>query len=348
MQILQHRGLDELYAKRVSGNGISRDFSPEFIERLAMDDRRPPMLRSLALRWLTDVDISPHYDQLLRLAQVSEPVLQLEALRRLGTSKRSESIEAVRRVAFDRGQTAAARTEAVLLLAHHADGSLLPLLDDPVETVRVEAARSLRTAARDSSVRVALDRKLAALRRDEANERIVNQLEFLQGAESVARPTTVEGWQTLLAGGGDVDAGRRVFFSTNSACNACHVAEGRGGVLGTGFSTMPFGPDLSVIGRTATRQQLIESIVAPSSDIAPEMQGWMVRKKSGEVLTGRQIDQAVRHIQLIMIDGKEHDIPREEIASWGAMETSLMPVGLPAGMAIEEFRDLVAYLQSLK
>jgi putative heme-binding domain-containing protein len=139
-----------------------------------------------------------------------------------------------------------------------------------------------------------------------------------------------------------------VFFSSNSACNACHVAEGRGGVLGTGFSTMPFGPDLSVIGRTASRQQLIESIVAPSNNVAPEMQGWVVKKRSGEVLTGRQIDQEARHIQLIMIDGKEHGIPRADIASWGAMDVSLMPPGLPSGMAIEEFRDLVAYLESLK
>jgi putative heme-binding domain-containing protein len=111
---------------------------------------------------------------------------------------------------------------------------------------------------------------------------------------------------------------------------------------------MPFGPDLSLIGRTANRQQLIESIVVPSNSIAPEMQGWVVRKQSGEVLTGRQIDQESQFIQLIMIDGKEHNIPRQEIASWGAMEVSLMPIGLSSHMAIEEFRDLLAYLESRK
>ena len=148
------------------------------------------------------------------------------------------------------------------------------------------------------------------MRGDAASAKLVNQLEFVLGSES-GRPDSVEGWQKLLASGGDVEAGRRVFFSSNSACNTCHVAEGRGGVLGTGFSTMPFGPDLSVIGRTANRQQIIESIVAPSRNIAPEMQGWMVRKKSGEVLTGRQIDQEARNIQLILLDGKEHNIPRD-------------------------------------
>jgi putative membrane-bound dehydrogenase-like protein len=348
MQILQHAGLRELYAKETSGHAISRDLSPAFIERLSMDERRPAMLRALALRWIADVDASAHYEKLLQLARSGESALQLEALRRLATSKRTESVTTLREVAFAREQPAAVRAEALLSLASSADASLRPLLDDPDPVVRLEAARTLRVAARKPEVRAALKKKLDSVHADAANAQLVSQLAFMLGTESAPRPDTVEGWQKLLATGGDIDAGRRVFFSSNSACNACHVAEGRGGVLGTGFSTMPFGPDLSVIGRTANRQQLIESIVAPSNSVAPEMQGWIVKKKSGEVLTGRQIDQEARHIQLIMIDGKEYNIPRQEIASWGAMDVSLMPVGLPSGMAIEEFRDLLAYLESLK
>jgi putative membrane-bound dehydrogenase-like protein len=348
MQILQHQGLKDLYARQAPAFGISRDLSPEFIERLAMDQRRPAVLRALALRWFSDVDKSPRYAELLQLARKAEPVLRLEALRRLAASTRPESIATLREVALDRNQQGAARAEAVLSLAASADASLLPLLDDPEPSVRLEAARTLRAAVREPAVRTALTAKLDAVRHDPAHARLADQLEFALGRESVARPATVAEWQKLLATGGDIDAGRRVFFSANSACNTCHVAEGRGGVLGTGFSNMPFGPDLSVVGRTANRSQLIESIVAPSNSVAPEMQGWIVRKKSGEVLTGRQIDQESRYIQLIRIDGKEHNIPREEIASWGAMDVSLMPVGLPSGMAIEEFRDLVAYLESLK
>jgi putative heme-binding domain-containing protein len=111
---------------------------------------------------------------------------------------------------------------------------------------------------------------------------------------------------------------------------------------------MPFGPDLSVIARTADRQQLIESIVAPSRSIAPEMQGWIVITHSGTSVSGRQIDQEANSIQLIMTDGREHDIPRDTIASWGPLKVSLMPENLAAGMAVEEFRDLLAYLESLK
>ncbi|MGQ0635853.1 MAG: PVC-type heme-binding CxxCH protein [Planctomycetaceae bacterium] len=348
MQILQHAGLGELYARQVSGFAIDRNLSPDFLERLSMDESRPPLLRALALRWLTDVDESPHYDKLLKLAGEGDLSLRLEALRRLAPSRRPESATALRQVAFAPQQPADARAEALLSLASSADASLLPLLDDPDPAVQLEAARTLRVAAAMPDVRAALLKKLERVRADAANSRLVSQLAFLLGKEPAPRPETAEGWQKLLATGGDIEAGRRVFFSSNSTCHTCHVAEGRGSVLGAGFAIMPFGPDLSLIGRTANRQQLIESIVAPSNNIAPEMQGWFVEKKSGQVLTGRQVDQEARHIQLIMVDGKEHDIPREEIASWGAMSVSLMPLGLPSSMAIEEFRDLVAYLESLK
>lgn len=348
MQILQHQGLKELYAKQTSGHAINRDLTPAFIEEVAMDERRPGMLRALAMRWMSDIDKSARFGDILRLARSSEPVLQLEALRRLAGSSRPDAVGLLKEVAFDARQPASARTEALLGLSAAADASLLPLLDDRDPAVRLEAARTLRAAVKQEPVRAALQKKLETSRKDPANAKLVSQLKFLLGAEAGPRPMEVAEWQKLLGTGGDIAAGRRVFFSSNSACNTCHAAEGRGGVLGTGFSTMPFGPDLSVIGRTANRSQIVESIVAPSKNIAPEMQGWMVKKKSGEVLTGRQIDQEARNIQLILLDGKEHNIPRAEVASWGAMDVSLMPPGLPSGMATEEFRDLVAYLESLK
>jgi putative heme-binding domain-containing protein len=111
---------------------------------------------------------------------------------------------------------------------------------------------------------------------------------------------------------------------------------------------MPIGPELSVIGRTANRGALINSSVKPSDDIAPEYQGWFVEIKTGEMHTEREIDQENRAIQLIMLDGHEHDFPRKDVESWGALELSLMPEGIPQTMAVEEFRDLLAYLCSLE
>ena len=111
---------------------------------------------------------------------------------------------------------------------------------------------------------------------------------------------------------------------------------------------MPFGPDLSLIARKADREAIIHSIVKPSDFIAPEYQGWYVLTHEGKSIVGREIDQEKNAIQLILLDGREHNIPHEEIESWGAMTNSLMPDNLPESLAIEELRDLVAYLTTLR
>lgn len=338
---------------RGGGGGRGRGAAPsiltsDFFGRLVFDDARPVMLRAMALRWLGDIDDPRIHTNLVRMAREGEPSLRTEAVRRLSASARPEGIEALRAIAFDRTAPAALRTEAILSLASKADASLLPLLDDPAPAVRLEAARAFRGVINQPGLREALGKKLSSIANDRANAKLADELRFLTGSEASARPTTVEGWQTLLATGGDADAGRRVFFSAHSACNSCHVAEGRGGVLGSSFSTMPFGPDLSVIARVADRRKLVESIINPSASIAPEMQGWFIQKRSGEMLTGRQIDQANNAIELIMMDGQLHAIPRADVETWGAMGVSLMPPNLHASMAVEEVRDLVAYLESLK
>src|SRR3712207_8653908 len=48
------------------------------------------------------------------------------------------------------------------------------------------------------------------------------------------------------------------------------------------------GPDLSAIGRSATRAQLLRSILEPSAEVAPEFQAYLVEKDDGRVLSGLQ------------------------------------------------------------
>lgn len=352
VQILQHPGLEELYAKKTSPGAISRQLSPAFIEQLVHNEQRPVMLRALAMRWLPNIEKSANHDLLVRLTQKGDPAIRLEAIRRLADSSRAEAATTLRAIATDRSQPAQIRSEALVSLAGKPHPSLVALLDDPERSVRLEAARTLRGATLNPAVMAAVRKKLAAIQKDPKERKLASQLEFLIDSEKVARPSSLDGWKKLLATGGDAEAGRRVFFSANATCNACHSVEGRGIKLGSGatagFIAMPLGPELSVVARTASREALIHSIVRPSDYIAPEYQGWFVKMKNGEIYTGREIDQGDRAIQLIMLDGHEHDFPRENIESWGALEQSLMPAGLPLAMAVEEFRDLVAYLESLK
>ncbi len=333
-------------------SAFNRKLSPTFIEALVHDEARPDLLRSMAVRWLKDLDTPRNHDFLVKVAQASNPHLQIEAIRRLGDSSHPEAQDTLISIAKDGEQEPEMRAEALVALSGSPDPSLAVLLNDPSPVVQIEAARTLRLSRGHPEVQQAFERKLRSIPSADGSSRLRSQLEFLIDPESVERPSAVDDWQTLLGSGGDPDAGRRVFFSKNSLCINCHAVDGRGDRLGTGseaaFISLPFGPDLSVIGRTADRDALIRSIVRPSESIAPEYQGWFVRLKNGTTETGRQIDQARNSIQLVKLDGREYDYPVSDIESWGAMEHSLMPEGLPQSMAIEEFRDLIAYLESLK
>jgi putative heme-binding domain-containing protein len=306
----------------------------------------------MAVRWLQNLDSPDNHTFLSETARGSDAKLQIEAIRRLGESTSAEAATILLSIGKDRTQQSTIRTEAIASLAGKPDLSLVALLNDPDPSVRLETARALRRLAGNATVHEAARRKLAAISDDEPERRLRSQLEFLVAPERISRPGSVRSWQTLLEKGGDPEAGERVFFSANSTCVQCHSIHGRGINLGSGstagFIAMPFGPDLSVIARTANRDALIRTIVRPGEFIAPEYQGWFVEMKNGETIVGREIDQERTSIQLITLDGHEHDFPREDIASWGALKQSLMPEELPKSMAIEEFRDLIAFLCSLK
>ena len=330
----------------------NRQLSPAFVERLARDDTRPVALRAMAVRWLQNLESPENHAFLSETARNADAPLQIEAIRRLGESTQVEAATLLLELSKDRTRHPTIRTEAIACLTRKSDPSLVALLHDPEPTVRLQTARSLRQLAGHPTVHETAKQKLAAISDDEQEQRLRSQLEFLVAPEDVSRPNSVRGWQTLLRKGGDPEAGERVFFSANSTCSQCHSVDGRGVKLGSGssagFVALPFGPDLSVIARTADRDALVRAIVYPNEFIAPEYQGWFVEMENGKVITGLEIDQERRSIQLITLDGHEHDFPREDIASWGAMQQSLMPDDLPKSMAIEEFRDLVAYLSSLK
>jgi putative membrane-bound dehydrogenase-like protein len=283
--------------------------------------------------------------------------------------KRDLDPKLLERVVADEQRPAAARTFALRRLVG-ANGPaqrerLLRLAHAGDPVLRVEAIRTLGTVPGDA-VQAAL-RQVARNRTEPARVRAEAVVALGEGAADVLRPllddpdptvktqaartlrvesaTTgqrpargeVDKWTRLLATGGNAEAGERVFFANTSACAQCHRIDGRGGNIG---------PDLSVIARTANREQLIRSIVAPSDEIAPQFQGWEVTKKNGEVLTGLQGHMRTDGgVSLLLFDGNEVRLRGEEVAAFRAMSESLMPEGLAAMLSIDELRDLVSFLE---
>jgi putative membrane-bound dehydrogenase-like protein len=154
------------------------------------------------------------------------------------------------------------------------------------------------------------------------------------------RPGNDAEWRKALQKAGDPAAGRRLFFDPGVGCAQCHRIEDYGGETG---------PDLSVIGRIANRDRIIDSILNPSKEIPPQFVQHTIEVKSGEsysgILTSEQSDGTVA---LLMSDGRGVVIPGSQISARSISKVSLMPEGLAQGLTVEEFRDLLAYLLSLK
>lgn len=139
---------------------------------------------------------------------------------------------------------------------------------------------------------------------------------------------------------GDVERGRELFARKDRAlCATCHTVDGSSGLAG---------PDLFAIGDKFPRRELIRSIISPSSTIAIGYGATAITRKSGDAVIGVIKQATDGWVELKGIDGKAVRIETTDIASQSTLPTSLMPEGLCQAMSLEEFSNLVAYLEHLR
>jgi hypothetical protein len=348
----------EAFRRQIPGSQIKRPELTKYLDEILLDRAHPPELHARALALLDDVEgdeRQPLRDMLIRLARTEEPRLKAEAVRTLARFPTAEGLAVLEEMSRDRAQPAELRADAVLGLAHDsakAVKTLLALLDDPKPAVRLEAARSLRPVAGDASVRKVLDEKWRLVRQQPGEAALAEQLAFALAAGASGGsaatppgPKTDREWQEALKDGGDVTAGRRVFYDRTVNCANCHRVHGRGSQIG---------PDLSTIGGSFTLERLIDSILHPSHEIAQEYQTFLVELTNGKVLEGLQFHfRDDKHATMIIDDGKgkagkEIRIDVGQIESYRPSEKSLMPDGVEKQMTLTDFRNLIAFLTSLK
>jgi len=139
--------------------------------------------------------------------------------------------------------------------------------------------------------------------------------------------------------GGDTDRGRQVFQSQRVGCVACHRAGDAGGRVG---------PDLSSIGRSRARRDLLESVLIPSASFARGFESFQILTADSRIHVGILTRETPEAVYVRTTDQRELRIPRRDIDEMQPSQLSIMPAGLENTMTRDQLRDLLAYLESLR
>ncbi len=139
---------------------------------------------------------------------------------------------------------------------------------------------------------------------------------------------------------GDPARGFAVFRrESGPMCIRCHAVHGEGGTVG---------PDLSLLGKKHTREEMMEQVLAPSAEIEPGYAAAIFELKDGTILTGRVQSESKDRITVWDVDAKARELAPGDVAERRASPVSLMPEGLARTLSPQEFADLVAWLGTLK
>jgi putative membrane-bound dehydrogenase-like protein len=139
---------------------------------------------------------------------------------------------------------------------------------------------------------------------------------------------------------GNAARGQKIFHDVSGvACIKCHRVTGEGADVG---------PDLTTVGTQFGRAEIVESVLYPSKAIREGYQRVEVEMKNEDTFDGLVKAETNDELTLRDANGNNRRVSKADIKDRRNSQLSLMPEGLEAGMTLQDFADLVAYLVSLK
>ena len=314
-----------------------------------------PSVRAAAVEALASIGEKDAASAATALLEDPRMELRGSAIRALGKLRSRESIP-VLKAAF---LVEATRFEAATALARMPDPSALDVYLYGLESRSVElrkasgeAVRALRKELRETIESRVTDgsigpRAIAELQRIYAEPEPGSKGPppersgpiFDAKAES---PSPEEYLEHAVASAGDPARGRRLFEDRSGvACVRCH---------GSGASTREslLGPDLTGIGAQYDRKQLAEHVLWPSRSVREGYRQSIAILKDGSVVTGLARGEIGGEVIILDADGKEHRLPESEIGTRENTDLSIMPEGLQTSLSLDDFADIIAFLESSK
>ncbi|MBL8826207.1 MAG: ThuA domain-containing protein [Planctomycetaceae bacterium] len=133
---------------------------------------------------------------------------------------------------------------------------------------------------------------------------------------------------------GDAGNGRKLFASLG--CAKCHAITSDQRVVGA--------PSLAEAKRRFQIPHVVESVLAPSKQVAEAFRATQVVTTDGLILSGLIVGESGETVELLLPDASRRTLNKQEIDTREKTQLSPMPVGLVK--TPDELRDLLAYLLS--
>jgi len=138
--------------------------------------------------------------------------------------------------------------------------------------------------------------------------------------------------------GGNRMNGYAIFnYNSTAQCVRCHSMGGEGGSVG---------PNLSKIGSTLKREQILQALVEPSARLSPGYGTVSLKLTDGQEVTGILAKENEHELVITTSDAEPLVVPVARIAKRENMPSSMPPMG--SILSKREIRDLVEYLSSLR
>ena len=122
-------------------------------------------------------------------------------------------------------------------------------------------------------------------------------------------------------------------------CANCHKVDDKG---------VSVGPELTTIGKTRTRVELLDSLLQPSARVEPQFAAYLLHTKDEKTVTGLLVKRDEKEVVVRDAENKEHVFPAADVESVTPSRLSLMPDGQMSGLTPQEAADLLEFLSQRK
>jgi putative membrane-bound dehydrogenase-like protein len=200
----------------------------------------------------------------------------------------------------------------------------------------VQALSRLADGLSSGKVQPAVQLDLLEAMQASTAEPLQQRLDQLKVGRDLANLGTV--FPEALTTGGALFRGRQVVVQHAAAqCTRCHVVAG---------STADVGPSLTGVGSRLSRQQLLESLIAPSARITPGFGQISVTLKNGQKVEGTLREESATSIAIEDTSRTLHRLQVADIATRTNGVSAMPPMNLL--MTPREIRDVVEFLATQK